>query len=219
MALFSGAIIDMDGTLLDSMGTWEKIDREFLELRRGIAVPDDYMAAITPLGYRETALYTIARFNLPDTPEQLMEEWNRMAAKEYAENINPKPHAAEFLHALKDMGVKMALCTSSPEMFYAPALKRLGFYDMFGGFATTGEAGKSKSFPDVYCLAAEKIAVPPQSCIAFEDIPEAIAGAHAAGMKICGVYDRYSAKHTQIMRSRCDSYVEDLADAIKIFES
>lgn len=217
MTLFSGAIIDMDGTLLDSMGTWEKIDRGFLEQRRGIAVPGDYMNTITPMSYRETALYTIARFNLPDTPEELMAEWDEMAVDEYAHNILPKPHAKDFLLHLKRKGIKMALCTSSPEIFYAPAMKRLGFYSMFDGFATTGEAGRSKSFPDVYRLAAEKIGVDPSRCIAFEDIPEAIAGAHGAGMKICGVFDRYSKKHTAVMKQRCDWYVEDLIDAIKIF--
>lgn len=217
MDKISGAIIDMDGTILDSMGTWEKIDRGFLSERRGIAVPDDYMNTITPMSYRETALYTIARFNLPDTPEALMAEWDEMAAEEYAENIPPKPYAGEFLRHLKNMGVKMALCTSSPEKFYAPALKRLGFYSLFDAFATTGEAGKSKGFPDVYRLAAEKIGVAPSGCAVFEDIPEAISGAHAAGMKICGVYDRYSEKHTPVMKQRCDWYVENLADAIALF--
>ena len=32
---FQGAIFDLDGTLLDSMGVWEDIDRAFLG-RRGI---------------------------------------------------------------------------------------------------------------------------------------------------------------------------------------
>ena len=35
-----GAIFDLDGTLLDSMGVWRKIDEDFLG-KRGFVVPDD----------------------------------------------------------------------------------------------------------------------------------------------------------------------------------
>ncbi len=213
----SGAIIDMDGTILDSMGVWEKIDRRFLEERRGIAVPDDYMSAITPLGYRETALYTVARFNLSDTPEQLMAEWEEMGIREYADNIPLKPFAEEFLLSFRRNGVKTALCTSSPDTFYLPALKRLGLYPLFDAFVTTGEAGKNKSFPDPYLLAAKKIGVSPADCVVFEDIPEAIGGAHDAGMRICGVYDSHSEKHSAVMKRRCDWYVNSLSEAIEIF--
>ena len=41
-----GAIFDLDGTLLDSMGVWRKIDEDFLG-KRGFVVPDDYLVAIT----------------------------------------------------------------------------------------------------------------------------------------------------------------------------
>ena len=40
-----GAIFDLDGTLLDSMGVWRKIDEDFLG-KRGFIVPDDYLVAI-----------------------------------------------------------------------------------------------------------------------------------------------------------------------------
>ena len=45
MTNFKGAIFDMDGTLLDSMGLWSDIDREFLA-KRGIDVPSDYLQAV-----------------------------------------------------------------------------------------------------------------------------------------------------------------------------
>lgn len=34
-----GAIFDLDGTLLDSMGVWDQVDIDFLS-KRGIDVPD-----------------------------------------------------------------------------------------------------------------------------------------------------------------------------------
>lgn len=49
-----GAIFDLDGTLLDSMGVWRKIDEDFLG-KRGFIVPDDYLVAITSKNFDAAA--------------------------------------------------------------------------------------------------------------------------------------------------------------------
>ncbi len=64
-----GAIFDLDGTLLDSMGVWDQVDVDFLA-KRGIEVPDDYMQKVAAMQFRQIAEYTIARFSLSDTPEE-----------------------------------------------------------------------------------------------------------------------------------------------------
>ena len=209
-----GAIIDMDGTILESMGLWEQVDIGFLRDKRGIEVPADYMNAISPLGYRETALYTIARFNLPDSPEALMAEWEEMAVHEYENTLPLKPYAREFLTKLKKSGTKTALCTSSPECFYAPALKRLGVYSMFDAFVSASVLGLRKGEPEIFLTAAESLGLRPEDCTVFDDMPDAIAGAKAAGMKACGVYDRYSASHMDRMKRMCDRYVMSLEELI-----
>ena len=50
MKKFQGAVFDLDGTLLDSMGVWEQIDRDSLG-RRGIPVPEDYAQSVALLGF------------------------------------------------------------------------------------------------------------------------------------------------------------------------
>ena len=57
-----GAIFDLDGTLLDSMGVWDQVDIDFLS-KRGIDVPDDYMTKVAAMQFRQIAEYTIARFS------------------------------------------------------------------------------------------------------------------------------------------------------------
>ena len=58
-----GAIFDLDGTLLDSMGVWDQVDVDFLA-KRGFEVPDDYMQKVAAMQFRQIAEYTIARFNV-----------------------------------------------------------------------------------------------------------------------------------------------------------
>ena len=44
-----GAIFDLDGTLLDSMGVWDQVDVDFLA-KRGIEVPDDAIESLRTVG-------------------------------------------------------------------------------------------------------------------------------------------------------------------------
>lgn len=60
--MLKGAIFDLDGTLLDSMGVWEQIDIQFLS-SRGFDVPGDYAQTIAPMGFLQAAEYTIRRFS------------------------------------------------------------------------------------------------------------------------------------------------------------
>ena len=204
---FDAAIFDMDGTIMDSLGIWERIDYDFLEKKRGIKVPHDYVHDIAAMSFSEIAQYTKARFNLPDTPQQLMQEWTDMAIYEYSHNVLLKPFVKAFIEYLKNSGKKIVLCTSSPEYFFKPALKNNGIYDLFDAFANTCEAGEGKNSPKVYLLAAQKVGIAPEKCIVFEDVISAAVSAKKAGMTVCGVYDERSRSRQEELRAACDIYI------------
>ena len=149
-----GAIFDLDGTLLDSMGVWDQVDVDFLA-KRGFEVPDDYMQKVAAMQFRQIAEYTIARFNLSDTPEALMEEWDHMARVMYSTVVEAKPHAREYLAMLKASGAKLAVATSLPPMLREPAMRHVGIFDYFDEVVSVDDAGDiGKDRPDVYLLAA-----------------------------------------------------------------
>ena len=75
---FQAAIFDLDGTLLNSMDIWEKIDIEFLA-KRGFTAPPNYVTEICARSFEEAAEYTIELFGLTDSVEDIIKEWNCMA--------------------------------------------------------------------------------------------------------------------------------------------
>ena len=137
-------IFDMDGTLLDSMDVWSRVDEEFLA-DYGIAVPPHYMEACGAMSFRETAEYTIARFSLPAKPEELMERWLEMAREEYALHVSLKPGAAELLQKLHRCGVRLAVATASRREHFLPCLERHGILSLFDELVTTDDAGCGKN--------------------------------------------------------------------------
>lgn len=186
-----GAIFDLDGTLFDSLWVWEEIDRRFLN-KRGYQVPPDYSQAISAMGFRRSAEYTIKRFGLAETPEKLMSEWMDMSREVYAHEVFLKPFAKEFLMRLSDKGVVLGIATSSDADLYMPALINNGIEKMFSVIMNT-DGLRGKDFPDVYLAVAAKMGLEPNDCVVFEDLPVALKSASSEGFKTVAVMDRHYA--------------------------
>jgi HAD superfamily hydrolase (TIGR01509 family) len=208
---FKAAIFDLDGTLIDSMGVWEKVDRDFLA-KRHLPVPDGYIEQLSAMSFREAAEYTIALFGLKEKGTNIIAEWNEMVLYEYGHYIILKPHAREYLLYLKQSHVKLATATSLPKILYEPVLKSNGIYQLFDALSSTDEVSRGKEYPDIYLLAAQKLAVLPGDCVAFDDILAAITAIKAAGMKAFGMYDSYSAHNQKAIRQIADGYIYDFAE-------
>ncbi|HBE77968.1 MAG TPA: HAD family hydrolase, partial [Firmicutes bacterium] len=200
--------------LLDSMGVWEKVDYDFLA-KRILAVPDEYVKNINAMSFREAAQYTIDLFHLNEKAADIIEEWNNMGRYEYSYNIRLKPHAREYLEYLKKAHIKLGTATSLPELLYEPVLKNNEIFDLFDALTSTAEVSRGKEYPDVYRLAAKKLAVRPGDCIAFDDTLEAISGMKAAGLRVYGVYDPYSDYRKEAIQALADGFIYNFAEMFR----
>lgn len=206
MQNFKAAIFDLDGTLVDSMYVWEKVDEEFLT-SRGIPITPDYTEAIKTMYFRTAAEYTIKRYGFRETPEQIIKIWLDMARDEYSNHVSLKSGAADYLRYLKSCGIATAIATSSDSALTLPVLKHHGILDLFDSICYTHDVGKTKSFPDIYLHTAQKLGTAPDNCIVFEDIPQGIGSAKSVGMKTVAVYDRYSESDIPLLKSLADKFI------------
>jgi HAD superfamily hydrolase (TIGR01509 family) len=204
----------MDGTLVDSMWVWSKIDEEYLK-KRNIILPENLKHDIEHMGFVEVAQYFKNRFNISDTIEDIQKEWNEMALHEYTHHVSLKPGAKEFLSLLKSKGIKIALATSNCNPLIEIVLKKNDIYHFFDSITTTDEVLRGKDFPDVYLLAAERLMLQPTECVVFEDILPAVKGAKAAGMTVVGVHDSYSEYQKEDIIGFADMYILQYRELIK----
>ncbi len=209
---FQAAIFDLDGTLLDSMGIWEEIDVEFLA-KRELPVPDDYINEICARSFQEAAEYTIKLFGLSEEPAAIIDEWNAMALYKYSHTVGMKQYAGEYLRQLKAWGTKLAVATSLPPVLYIPALQNNRILDLFDVLCSSEDVTRGKQFPDLFLYAAEKMKVAPENCIVFEDILPAVCSARQAGMKVYGVYDKYSEMYWKDILKIADGCLYDFQSA------
>ncbi len=207
------AIFDLDGTLVDSMWMWPDIDIEYLA-RFGLPVPDTLQVEIEGMGFTETALYFKKRFGIPHTPEEIKDDWNRMAYDKYAREVPLKPGALELLSRLKGEGVKLGIATSNRRELALAALKNNHVEEFFDCLLTSCDVAKGKPSPDVYLSAADTMGVSPASCLVFEDVPMGILAGKNAGMSVCAIEDASAANRVREIRSLADYYIHDFFDVL-----
>jgi len=202
------AIFDLDGTLLDSMWVWHEVDREFFAAR-GMEVPTDYVEKIQSLTFRETAAYTVARYDLQESPEDLMALWNEMSFRQYRDHVKLKPGARDYLEALRSRGVKLGIATNLTTHVARAVLKSNGVLDWFAALTSADEVPRGKQFPDIYLLATRRLGVEPRLCVAYDDVAKSLLGMRAAGVTACAVREPDMPQDWEGMKRDFDCYIED----------
>ena len=172
----------------------------------GITADDEFIVRLASLTYQQAA-DAMRKLGVPISDEEFTEEINALARIEYANNIPLKPYASELLREMKIAGMKIVLATASPAELYEPLLQRSGIYDLFDGFISTDEVGKSKNEPDIYLKAAEIAGYPLSKCIIFEDTLTAVRTASKTDAYVCAVYDKYSEHDIDMIKTLSDKYV------------
>ena len=210
---FEGAVFDLDGTIADSHYVWKKVDNIFFG-RRGLKIPKEYSKKIASMSFYEAAVFTKNEYGFKESVSEIMDEWYSIAVEEYSFNVRPKKFAREYIEYIKKEGVRVSLCTASPNTLYEPFLRNNGMFSLFDSFVSGSEVKRGKEFPDIYLLAAERLSVSPERCIVFEDILPAVKGAKSAGMRIFGVYDETSAEDTEKIKAAADGFIYDFSEMI-----
>jgi HAD superfamily hydrolase (TIGR01509 family) len=208
-----GAIFDMDGTIIDSMWVWYAINRDYLD-KRNLSMPTDLKEKIETMTFKESALYFKDRFQIEDSVETIMDEWNEMAKSSYSNGVTLKPGVYEYLTKLKEKDIKIGLATSNYSKLVDLALSQNNIKHFFDAITTTEEVEREKSFPDIYLLTAKKLNVEPEKCVVFEDILPAIKGAKLAGMTVVGVQDEYSIDQWESIMEYSDHWIEKYDELI-----
>lgn len=206
-------IFDLDGTITDTNGVWQAVDVEFLT-RRGLEPTLEYTEAVTRSIYPIAARFTRDYYRLPDTPEEIMAEWDALAERHYRELAPLKPGAEAFLRQCAAQGKPMTLFTACRPALCLTVLNRFGLTGLFGHIVYAEEIGLEKHDPQCFLRLSEMIAAPPPACVLFDDSPDNCATAARAGMDAVGVYDPLYEARQEELRTVCTRYVRSLEELL-----
>ena len=180
-----GVLFDLDGVLLDSEGQysifWRAMDERF---PTGVEDFSNYIKGFhlaRILGY----------FANDEIREQIVQ-----ALVEFEKNMRFEffPGALALVHRLRDMGIPMAIVTSSDhKKMQALFSQHPEFPALFDIIITGDMVTRAKPDPDCFLLGAQQLGVDIKDCVVFEDSRNGLIAARASGARVIGIATTLSA--------------------------
>jgi len=199
-------IFDLDGTLVNSMPRWGEVMTRLLD-EQGVEYPKNLINIITPLGYRKTAEY-IKELGVRASVDEILAKIQEYAIHAYANLIEMKPFAVDYLNKLKGCGCNLYVLTASPHEMTDVCLKRWGVYDMFDIIWTSDELGLPKSDPEIYSKVAGIIGADISEITFYDDNLGAITAGTKAGLYTVAIYDETSSNDKEKLEIIAAEYVD-----------
>jgi HAD superfamily hydrolase (TIGR01509 family) len=107
------------------------------------------------------------------------------------------------------LGLGRAVASSSSAGWVEGWLQRHGVLELFDAVVTRDHVSRVKPDPELFQLAARRLGVPPVACVVFEDSPNGMRAAIAAGARCVAVL---SALTRTLARPEVDLVLDSLAE-------
>ena len=186
--MITGAIFDVDGTLLDSMSVWDTIGEDYL---RGIGyIPRENLnETFQSMSLLQAARYYRSEYGVRLSEREIMDGVNGLLERFYRDEALLKPGAEGFLRELSARGVRLCVATATERPLVEAALTRGGVLGYFDGILTCTDVGSGKDKPLIYRRALQCVGGNRPSAVVFEDALHAARTARADGFPVAAVYD------------------------------
>ena len=202
-------IFDLDGTLIDSIGGWNDIDKELIEtignvkfddvdigkqrdekLKEFNKSEDMYLEYCGFLGEKYKA-------NLPK--QEIKKIRYEIDAKYLKNKIDYKPNAEKVLKLLKEKGFILALATTTNDYTIKTYIEenkniisKAPLDKMFSLIYSKGAVKNLKPDPEIHYKILKELNVKPKECLIVEDSFIGIEAAINSGIDFVVMYDRFS---------------------------
>lgn len=210
-------LFDFDGLLVDtetpSLASWQAIYREHgqeLPLERWHTIIGTVGADFDPLDELEELHGPIDR----DAVQARQHE----SELTLGEIEDLRPGVLDYLHVAEERGLKTAIVSSSSRSWVDRHLARLKRAEHFDEIVTADrDPERAKPRPTLYLEALERLSVAAEEAIAFEDSPNGVKAAKAAGIFTVAVPNGVTAslgldEADLVLRSLADLPLQDLLE-------
>ena len=205
-------IFDLDGTLINSMGIWNKIDKELIRkiANENIVKIDDIQIGIErdeklreyskcKDAYLEYCGYLKEKYNSKITKQEIKKLRYKIADYYLKNVIDYKPDVPKVLNFLKEKGFILVIASTTNENtmeIYRKEnkniIKKAPIDDYFSLIYDKSSVTNIKPDPEVHYKILDTSKVNKEECLILEDSLIGVEAANNAGIDVAVIYDKYS---------------------------
>lgn len=210
MSKLEALIFDVDGTLADTERDGHRVafNEAFKEYNLDWYWDEAlYGQLLAVTGGKERMAFYLEKFNTDypvdaSTPD-LIKELHESKTRHYTEllatgTIPLRPGVERLIHEARDSGMRIAIATTTTPANVTALLEHSlapGSSDWFEVIAAGDIVPAKKPAPDIYDWALEKLDLPAESCLAFEDSENGIKSSMGANLKTIITINDYTRDH------------------------
>jgi HAD superfamily hydrolase (TIGR01509 family) len=204
-----GAIFDIDGTLVDSLGVWEKLwemlgERYFGD--KSFRPSDEDAKSYRTMLLADVIKNVSKKYNMTSNDADALEFLREFLHHYYRESVTLKNGCIELLEALTKRGVKLGVASANDKEMLGYVLDIMGIKKYFSCVLSCDDVGCGKERPDVYVAAMNALGTPLSETAVFEDSVTAVETAKRYGFKVVGIFDKNNHSQERI-KALSDVYV------------
>jgi len=176
----------MDGVLVDS-GAHHRAAWTALLVELGVAPPPEFWRLTIGRPADEAVEHLLGRSLSAAEARRLSRRKHEHYAKLSHAGLPAVAGARTLVCALVDLGIPRAVATSARRADAMRLLRELDLLAHFAVIVAAEDVRNGKPAPEVFLAAAERLGIPPQRCLVFEDSVVGVHAGRAAGMRVIGV--------------------------------
>ncbi|MDE6292163.1 MAG: HAD family phosphatase [Bacilli bacterium] len=220
-------IFDLDGTLIDSVGIWNKVDQKLIRDLGQVEVPEDVIninrdriigASTSGSPYEDYVQYLKEKYNLDKTIEEVY-NYRKSIANDFLEKeVKVQPYAKELIEVLKTLGMTLILATTTRIRninIYCDNnedTKGLDIRNSFSLILSVEDVTYSKPNPEIFNKVIDLTSLDKSAAIVIEDSLVGIKAAKAAGLDSIAVREEHSNETTEELKAMADVYIDSLKE-------
>ncbi len=207
--MIRGLIFDFDGLILDTESTVYQSWRELYQ-EHGQELPLQEWGQIIGVSPDEH-FDPLARLESHVGPFRNRREVAERRLQRELSLLDDRPilpGVEMYLQEGKELGLKMAIASSSSLEWVEGHLRRLGLWSYFDAVHTSDDVERTKPNPALYQLALQSLDLSPEEAIVLEDSPNGVTAAQKAGIFCVAVPNPLT---SQLCLDHADMRIESLA--------
>lgn len=182
--MIKALIFDFDGLILDTetpaLESWQTLYRQY---GHELPLADWYTTLGRGQGEGFDAAVALAALIGSDADLALLRQQRQTLKQRLSDALTLLPGVEALLDQADERGMPCAVASSSPRSWVEPLLRRQGIYERFACVRTREDVPLAKPAPDLFLAAASCLGMQPADCLVFEDSPNGVIAAAAAGMR------------------------------------